>query len=129
MECIANCCISKRKTSKEEKKKAVRMTAWIDQQPPSLNNCTELPPVIKCANNNCSQCTSDLSSWRSASIRNTLYKFCSEECWKDWLSPNSHQCIPTLAPFRMSYGSPLSIANSPNSVAILSKNEIPLIHI
>lgn len=119
MECLYDCCTSRRKFTPKEKKKALE-----------LNKKKQIDySLYKCALLECTKTTQTVHLWRSAVIRKTMFKFCSDECWHNWI--NSYQASPILSvtSLQLSAMSPLSLANSPHIPPAITQCDIPMLTI
>jgi len=69
-------------------------------RPKSPSPFSEEKLVFDCCNLCCLECTDNVTKWKHAKYNEKRYYFCSEDCWKEWLSCPSQMGIysPTLIP-------------------------------
>jgi hypothetical protein len=115
MECLHECCTSRRKLTFKEKSKAIKPN--------------KEPELFKCALFECLKTTQNIHLWRSAIVRKTMFKFCSDECWNTWINSNQPSPVLSITSLRLSAMSPLSLANSPNVPPAIIHCNIPMLAI
>ena len=97
------CCSARKSESKWPARKTIEKRAKLAKKPGKLK-CVHLP---------CSNTVENvhLNEWRGAVVGDRIFRFCSDECWSQWLLTVDHQTL--RSPFFKFMGSPMTPAIEP----------------